>query len=138
MRLASLPLALGLLALAACDAADAPFGDDRSATYALAYEVDGTYAACTIRYRTSDYRTRAVEVKASEPGRLAWRYETTLRVSEIAGGFTASVQATCADSVRTGKVTASVLIDRQLKATQTTATYGATARAESTIALGPD
>lgn len=136
MRLASPLLALGLFTLAACDGADAPPVDGLTATYALAYEVGGTYAACTIRYRTSDYHTRAIEVKATAPGALAWRHETTLRVSEIGGGFTASVQATCADSTRTGKVTASVLVDRQVKATQTTATYGATARAESTIAIG--
>ena len=136
-RALALLLAVGLTTgLAACDGTDALPNAGRTASYALAYVVDGTYAGCTVRYRAADYQTRAVEVKASAPGTLAWRHETTLRVSEIGSGFTASVSATCADSARTGKVTASVLVDNQVRATQTTATYGATARAETTISVG--
>lgn len=136
-RFASCALALAaVLGLAACDSADDIIPDGPSTTYALAYVVDGTYANCTVRYRDIDYQTHVVEVRASAPTSLAWRHDATLRVSEIGGGFTASVSATCADSGRVGKVTASVLVDRQVRATQTTATYGATARAETTISVG--
>ena len=143
MRLLACCLAAALAAttLAACDGAAEPDDETGAArTYALAYTVDGTYAACTIRYRTADYETRTAEVRPAtsgpNAGRIAWRYDTPLRVSALDGGFGASVAATCADDARKGKVTASVLVDGRVADTQTTADFGATAVATTDLRVG--
>ncbi len=143
MRLLACCLAAALAAttLAACDgAAEPPKEVGAARTYALAYTVDGTYAACTVRYRAADYETRTVDVRPAtsglDAGRIVWRYEAPLRVTALDGGFGASVAATCADDARKGKVTASVLVDGRVADTQTTADFGATAVASVDLRTG--
>ncbi len=130
MRRLVLPLlALAALPLAACDSAEPDDEEGASRSIALVYAVAGTYSDCTVRYEVESGGARTVEVRPGASGRIAWRHEARVGARAVGQGFQASVAATCADSLRTGKVTASIVVDGVLAATQTTATYGATARA---------
>lgn len=132
--LSSLPvvvpvLALAALALAACDSAEPDDEEGATRSYALVYAVAGTYSSCTVRYEVETGGAQTVEVAPDASGRIAWRHAMRVGARAVGQGFLASVAATCADSLRTGKVTASIVVDGVLVATQTTASYGATARA---------
>lgn len=98
--------------LSACDAfrpPDEPLtvrGPTR--TFAIAYEVQGTYGACRLSY-TTGAGTR-VEVDEAVLAGGTWRYREQVRLA-YGTALPLQVQALCADPQKLGKVTALVLVD---------------------------
>lgn len=125
MRVLLLP---ALVLLSACEGSD-PVSPPpvHEATFLVRYSVSGTYASCSIAYRDA---TRAIQREDVAPG---WEKTISVRVRTDEAPFEALVQATCADPGKTGKVTASLIANSRLVSTESTAGFGATARAEGQL-----
>jgi len=120
----ALSLLPALLLLSACEAADSmESGPVHEASFIVRYRVEGTYATCSISYRDE---MRTLQREDVAPG---WEKTISVRVRTDQSPFDALVQATCADPTKTGKVTASLVANSTLVAVETTAGFGATARA---------
>jgi len=113
-----------LLLLSACEVADSVESRPvHEASFLVRYRVDGTYASCSISYRDE---MRTLQREDVAPG---WEKTLSVRVRTDQAPFEALVQATCADPSKTGKVTVSLTANTTLVAVETTAGFGATARA---------
>ncbi len=123
----------GMLLLAGCTAdfvdPDARGGD--LAAHTVSYRVEGTYAACTIRYVGE---TR--ELVTVEDATLPWETKFGVTIREKGAPFGASVRATCADPDRLGKSVATVFVDGAMKDRGSATGFGATVRAASAVTVG--
>ncbi len=120
---ASLLLSAAVL-LSACEAGN-PFeaAPVHTATFSVRYNVEGTYRACSVTYLDA---TRTLQREDVAPG---WEKTVAVSVRTDQAPFDAFVQATCADDAKVGKVTVSLHANGTLVDTNSTANYGATARA---------
>ncbi len=131
MRISLLFPCVLLCSLCACDSVtNNQTEEDVRVRVRLRYEVEATYATCTVA-RNNALRQAEQSTVAAFPWEDQLTVEATVRVP-----FVASIAATCTDSTKAGKSTVLIYAEEELVARGTAAGYGATATATFQVTPG--